>query len=93
MEHKTDEQWVEYLNDAFWELRRRCDSFLQDKMRECAQGKIDAKQEINQELARSLDCEGYLCRRLIKVAGYNEDLYDMIARVALKNYDLDLFDE
>lgn len=101
MKRKTDEQWAEYLNEAFWELSRRCNSFLQDKMRECAQGTIDEKQEIDLELAQSLDCESDIYRHMIRVAGDNEDLYYMLARVALKKYDfvgvaplnLDLFDE
>ena len=93
MESKTDKQWAEYLNEAFWELSRRCNSFLQDKMRECAQGTIDEKQEIDLELAQSLDCESDIYRHMIRLFGYNEGLCYMIAIVALKKYDFDLFDE
>lgn len=92
MKRKTDEQWAQFLNDAFSDLCAKCELFLQEKMRECAREKINAEQELDPELAGRFEqvsddeISDAIARHEHEVNG--DDIYPHIDRVAGCNENL-----
>lgn len=93
MEHKTDEQWADYLEDAWAKFCIKCDTYFREKMQEYSQGEFNVDDDIDEVDVSSLNCERDIYRDMTKVCRSNKDVHYMLACFASRAYGFDLFDE